>query len=56
MATPKKEKQVVWQCRRCGARATMWQSLGIPGPGTCVKNGKPGGPKGPHHWVRIMTK
>ncbi|MBQ4446993.1 MAG: hypothetical protein II897_01700 [Clostridia bacterium] len=53
---PAKEKQVVWQCRYCGVKNTRWQSNGMPDPGICNKNGKMGGPKGPHRWVRIMTK
>ena len=50
------QKQVVWQCRYCGIKNTRWQSNGMPDPGFCNKNGKMGGPKGPHRWVKIMTK
>ena len=53
---PAKEKQVMWQCKLCGCKETHWQSYGMPNPGFCIKNGKMGGPKGPHKWVRIMTK
>lgn len=52
----KKEKQVVWQCRYCGCKNTRWQSNGMPAPGLCGKNGLMTGPKGPHKWVKIMTK
>lgn len=50
------EKQVVWQCRYCGIKNTRWQSNGMPDPGFCNRNGKMGGPKGPHRWMKIMTK
>lgn len=50
------EKQVVWQCRYCGLKNTRWQSNGMPDPGFCNKTGKMGGPKGPHRWIRVMTK
>ena len=53
---PANEKQVIWQCRYCGLKNTRWQSNGMPDPGFCNKNGKMGGPKGPHRWVKIMTK
>ena len=52
----KVEKQVVWQCKYCGGKNTRWQSNGMPPPGLCGKNGKMTGPKGPHRWVKIMTK
>ena len=52
----RKEKMVVWQCRYCGIRNERWQSNGMPTPGSCIKNGKMGGPKGPHRWIRIMYK
>ena len=53
---PAKEKQVMWQCRYCGLKNTRWQSNGMTDPGFCNKNGKIGGPKGPHRWVKVMTK
>lgn len=53
----KKEKQVVWQCRRCGLKNTRWESNGMPDGGMCNKNGKMGDAhKGPHSWKRVMTK
>lgn len=52
----KAQKQVVWQCRYCGVQYTRWQQNGMPPPGTCIKNGKMHGPKGPHRWIKIMTK
>ena len=55
-STSGKEKQVVWQCRYCGIKNTRWQSNGMPDPGFCNKNGKMGGPKGPHRWIKVMTK
>lgn len=55
-AEPAREKQVVWQCRLCGCKETRLQSRGMPNPGFCLKNGRMGGPKGPHIWRRIMVK
>ncbi len=53
---PKEDKMVVWQCRYCGTRMQKWQSNGMPDPASCLRNGKMGGPKGPHRWVKIMVK
>ena len=50
------EKMVVWQCRYCGIKNEKWQSNGMPTPGFCLRNGKMGGPKGPHRWIKIMVK